>query len=677
MNSLITKRVTHDIQDIGDINNNLLGKNKPIRLFIKARYVIASIVLLFIFLTFIRAPYIGSYPDAIFDYVFGTTKYFVYILTMALSITALCSANYFEYLTSKRMILTYVILYLSLGLIISFFHEVLNYHLHDEFTLPKIISEYNNYWVDYLHQKDYSIFVNPYYSGGILILILSSLFSYIILALILTIALAMLIYAMISLFVPNKRANFALLLKLKKFIINKLGGAFEFEKTDELKPKIRDRKIIKATNKQVCENASSNSQAHPSISLLSDTTQDNHQFNQKFAEQVANLLVETLNKNDIIINEPTVTIAPLYSVIKFEYTDDFMMEQIIKLETQIKKATGLEKYIISYKGTIASLEFKNKKPSKIGFKRALETSVQSLEKGEIIFALDEKFEGFKFNIFDLNNILIIGKKGSGSTVVLSNILMCGGYLNNPDELEVEIYSIYTNSSISIFETMVHTTTYVEVNFEKIIHKLHILNDDINIRITELNNNGFENFEQYELNKPEDLTFKRKVVAISCFDSLLRDSYQNQELLTNILSNSKKAGVSIILTANNVNNDSLNPKLINYINARFVLQLENEFESVRLFDDYRANKICGPGDILFDNNGKGIKARLQSCYLNEKELQYNIDLINTFYEAKRKLHVSDDVNIEDEYNIDITDQQEQLEDDNQTDFIEDLLNKEEW
>ena len=109
-----------------------------------------------------------------------------------------------------------------------------------------------------------------------------------------------------------------------------------------------------------------------------------------------------------------------------------------------------------------------------------------------------------------------------------------------------------------------------------------------------------------------------------------------ELLQNILKRGQNVGVKTILLAINVNNESIEPKIYENTNARFILRLENEHESLKVFDSYRGVQLYGNGDGYYFDNMNGKKTRFQTCYLNVNELAEIVKVIKTFYNTKEHL-----------------------------------------
>jgi hypothetical protein len=108
---------------------------------------------------------------------------------------------------------------------------------------------------------------------------------------------------------------------------------------------------------------------------------------------------------------------------------------------------------------------------------------------------------------------------------------------------------------------------------------------------------------------------------------------NIELLKNILGSGPRAGVSIILLSVTANNETLEPTIYDQMDAKFILKLESQNESLRMFDNYRGIQLYGHGDGYFFDVKAEKRTRFQACYMNAEELNQIINIIQTFYSIK--------------------------------------------
>jgi DNA segregation ATPase FtsK/SpoIIIE-like protein len=127
--------------------------------------------------------------------------------------------------------------------------------------------------------------------------------------------------------------------------------------------------------------------------------------------------------------------------------------------------------------------------------------------------------------------------------------------------------------------------------------------------------------------------KKIILVISSFDKLIKSNLQNIEILSEIMKRGTSAGVYTILLSINVNNESTEPKIYDNTDARFILRLESEHESLKMFDSYRGVQLCGNGDGFYIASDNKKKTRFQTCYLNANELVETIKIIKTFYQTK--------------------------------------------
>jgi hypothetical protein len=106
-------------------------------------------------------------------------------------------------------------------------------------------------------------------------------------------------------------------------------------------------------------------------------------------------------------------------------------------------------------------------------------------------------------------------------------------------------------------------------------------------------------------------------------------------MLDLLTRSKTLGIKIILLATNANDESFSKEINDFIDTSYILKLESEAESLKVFANNHGVQLYGNGDgYVFEDNIRSHK-RFQACYLNTNELIQIINCINTFFEFKQQ------------------------------------------
>lgn len=619
-------------EEVNAVNIDNIYEKSP-----KTKWILISVfstLLLFLLIFMARVPYIGSYPDALFDYLFGQAKYIVYLLLILPLVSLIFNFKFKKIFISKRYILATSLIIITICIGISEIYAFTG--IGHNLSFDQAFIQYHEKWVHYLNVISYNGFINAKISGGIIGVAITECFNIISFALLIVIAFLLFVYAVLILFNVKIKDSYAML-KFKKWFITRLGGTFDFEQFNEMRPKKHDSKIKRTSKEYIVQMAQNGSYDFPSIELLTDTQQNNFEANMEYAKKVEKNITNFLNKNNIPSIFIDINIMPIFAEVSYEVSEQEVIDQIIQLQEDISRECNLDSYNISYKGNVVKFEFINKNPSKVSYKSLMMLEVNNLKPLQMILGMNIDLKPF---IYDLNQnptALIIGRKGSGAAMLLANFIMACAYTNDPKELEIEIFAPLGDKALLFFNELPHLNGKVLESFEKIIHQLHEIKNEINDRTNYFNLTNSTTVAEYNSKRADDaIEYKTKLIVLSCFDQITKDSFQNLELIEYIISKGPKVGVYILLLATNANNESLSENIYNKVASKFILQLENEYESIRIFDNYRGIQLYGSGDCLYFDNIKNTKTRIQVCYLNQNELSNNINIIKTFYETKDEI-----------------------------------------
>jgi S-DNA-T family DNA segregation ATPase FtsK/SpoIIIE len=324
---------------------------------------------------------------------------------------------------------------------------------------------------------------------------------------------------------------------------------------------------------------------------------------------------------------------PQYTEISFEVSTKTDIESILKDKDDLLSYLKLEKFNISFKGNIVKFEIPNKVISKISVRQIFD-SLKTVNNDEAIAGIGFDNVPLIVNFTKSPNVLIIGRRGSGAAMLLTILLTTLAYINTPNELEYNLLSPLGDKSLKYLDDLPQMQSSLISDPEECIGKLHQILDVIKERENKFKEVGAKTLDEYnKFQESPSTKLKTIVLAISSFDSLIKNSLQNLEIMSNILERGRNVGIKTILLAINVNNESAEKQIYEQIDARFILRLESERESLKIFDNYRGIQLLGNGDGYYFNDTK--KLRFQTCYLNANELIETVKIIKTFYNSKEE------------------------------------------
>jgi S-DNA-T family DNA segregation ATPase FtsK/SpoIIIE len=415
-----------------------------------------------------------------------------------------------------------------------------------------------------------------------------------------------------------------------------LGGNLYNNAYDELSGEKNDVEPIIHQSLQIKQEANKLEQLTPPISFLTDTSSDHYYDNKSQSQKSQQIISKFIKKLDIEASYQSTTIMPQYVEISFEVPGKNEIDEILKAQSELLGLLKVDKFNISFKGNLVKFEIPNKISSKISI-RQIFNSVPQPKNSEVIAGLSFNNTPLLVDIDKHPNILIIGRRGSGAAMLLTVLLITLAYINKPSDIEYILLSPLGDKSLKYLDDLPQMQFPLIDQVDECIAKLHQVLETIEDRESKFKEAGaktLEEYNKYQSNNANKL--KTVVLTISAFDHLVKNSLQNMEILETILKRGPATGIRTILLAINVNNESIDPKIYDKTNARFILRLESEHESLKIFDSYRGVQLYGNGDGYYFDGTNDKKIRFQTCYLNINELAETVKVIKTFYNAKEHL-----------------------------------------
>lgn len=589
-------------------------------------------LLLWTILAFARVPFIGSYIDGLFDYLFGFSKYLFYPLVVFVLIGWIFNTGYTRVIMTKRFIIFSLIGLLSAGCIVSGVTGMID-TFHKPLPFGVVMSNYHHAWLLFFKNWHYSGFFNHYVTGGIIAELLAYAFAFLSFVVLIIVAAIVLLITILIIFNINYKST-RIGLKLRSWMVRKLGGTFKYDGYNELKAKRDNQNKFKKNKKVDIENIAMQNSSIP-FELLPETDLNKFDGNFKHARIIHNRLA-TLFRNSNIDCVPTdINVYSSYSEVCFEAKNKHEVQEIIKMQPRIAKVAKLDHFNISVRGNIINFEIDNAYFSKHSLKTVCDLYTAGKDVTSI-FGLNKNSELVTQNYRNNSSALIVGKKGSGSATLAVLMALSTCYITHPDNLELVILNPNCEATYSPFNNIPHTNNKSYESINACTEKLHDLQATVNERKSLLKVNNVANIDQYNKIATNESKFKHVLVILANVDTLLKDTFQNNKIIADILQNGREAGVYLVLQNYRVSNDILDGTILDNIVDKYILTLESQEESLKIFDNYRGYQLHGNGDCLHFAGKKltGLQ-RIQICNLNYIELTTIIDTIKTFYATKLK------------------------------------------
>ena len=627
------------------------------------RFVISLILLIIVLVSVFRVPYVGSYIDAfIFEYLTGCAKYFVYIWFIILCIFGIFGIKRFKKLFSPGWIFGQVLIIIFTSILISLisaivfessvWHPILRADESNYFIVRMRYLHLNYFWPYANNNLSYAYtgpdnlwFVNTrmeipetYIGSKYNLLITGGIIGEFVIATNywILIAITIVLIAISTIFFFRKSdSKFAVWLRKK--VVKSFGGNDESINTKELVRQKDDIRLDAFKRDKIKYEANKSDVSTPPLSFLIDTSVDNYQYNNLVAGEIKNIITRLNNASKINMQYESTNIMPLFTEIKYTANSQGDINAFLKKGNEICSLSKLKEFNVSFKNNSVIIEYLNQKPSKVSIKSILtNNSVQT----NMFYSIAGIGSGANSMFVDFNSqptILIIGKKGSGASMLSSSLIISAAYLSSPTLLNFDIIAKEENSVIQNLSTLPHVHSVATVaNSNEISALLNLYVDEIKTRKEKLQQSGAK--EQTEFNKVcHQLNFKlmkTRILVFNDFDEIIRNNFQYISQIKYILTNCRDVGIKIMFVATHVTGEILNENIYSNIACKFILKLEYENESLQVFDNYRAFQLFGNGDGYFLSQNNNQKVRFQTCYLNQNDLNRIVKIINVFYQAKK-------------------------------------------
>lgn len=591
-------------------------------------------LLVFTIFAFARIPFIGSYLDGLIDYVFGQGKYLFYLLAIFMEVGWIFQTNYLKVVKTKRFIFFSFIALLSACCIISGVANMIN-----SFTNPpsfsELITNYHNSWFAYLKHWDYGYYFNKgCISGGILAELLSYLFNFLSYVVLIVVASFVLVTTIFIIFNINYRST-KVGLKIRSWMIRKLGGTFKYDGYNELKSERENQNKFKKSTRADIENVAMSANSIP-YSLLPDSDVNKFDGNFKYARQLQ-IKLTTLFRNKNIDCVPTdINVYSAFSEICFEAKNKTEVQNMVALQPLMARVMKLDKFNVSINENVVCIEVDNAYFSKYSLKTVL--NVYDVGKDvTAVFGLDKTNKLIMQNFRENSSAMILGKKGSGAATLTVLMALSTCYITSPDDMDLVVLNPNCEATYTYFRNLPHTNNKVYESMNECIEQLHTLQNTINERIALLQAANVESIDQYNKNLANTQPkLKHILVIIGNFDTILRETFQNNKTFSSLLNTGAKAGVYIVLQSYTVNNDVIDPIIFDNVSDKYILALSNKDESEKIFKNDRGCLLHSNGDCLhYHGKRQTSMERVQVCNLNYSELTIDVDIIKTFYATKQK------------------------------------------
>ena len=659
-NHLPSEKIVYSVDDKTNLNNKTLNAN-DFKNNKKTHIILFAIFSLFLLISLLRVPFVGSVIDAIlFDYLYGIGKYLIYLWLMILTIIMFFNFDRFKFFLKPLTLLLQIFIIISLSILISTIatsiqdHDIWKMVGYSASTRMKIYANHFFVYLKNFYHYKFSInsswFVNTYLkiSDKYLLLFTGGLIGELIVCLYqVFVILFSIMFLIISILLIIAHANLKFKQKLHNIVRILCKKFVRVVINNELIKERINQKIYHIDQNKIKEIASHNQILTPPISFLSDLSIDNYSINKDYANDIKTKIKEWNKKQSFSLVYDSEIIMPQY--IKLIYTCDNKkdIESILKNGNEIIKVLSIKSLLFFQKHNklIIQIPINDKKISKISIKSILLKQLINPNSNYAIIGTSEEDDNLVIDFNKESNLLIVGSKYiSNINKLLTTIIISYAFLNTPYGFNIDVIGYQSNKFISYMKDLKHVTSislYDDIDSSKVFQILQKIIKEIDIREKKMSLLKISDFNAYNWHYHSLPTeqMPRKILVVNNFNLIIHNNSVISSLLANIMAKGKKCGIHVILTSHNVDNDILENKIMNKIDTKLILKLDSTQESINIMDgSEKAFWLFGAGDGYYINkHSKKIK-RFQACYTNGNEINQINKIIWDFYKVKKEKNI---------------------------------------
>lgn len=589
------------------------------------------IILFFLLLIAFRVPYIGSFFDNLIDLFFGPIKYLFYLSIFCIWLLNIVKTIPFKKLMKKKNVIFY---FLNLFFLCCLYTSIWALITKKDHDFEEALTYYSKKWTSYFYANKYEFFFNNTAAGIISLLLVLTIFLFL---KIFTITLLVVATALMTLTLLN--ANYKktkLWIKISNFLTKKIGMHLKIETIEEIKKnktKFKFKKITKKKLKKSIENLTA-----PFYGLLPQNNIDNQALNQNDASNIKNKIIGYLLQEKIAITDTQLQIFDNYMQLTFTCSSSKGVKKIVDNIKTIVELVKINHFNYEITNLSISFQFANKHPTKKSL-ASIASSLHHPKPFDVVCCYTLENKPFIKNLLESPNTLVIGKKLSGAIpfVILYCLNLC--LTTSTKDLEISIFLDNPHLFNELSFTTPHIKNNIFSNFNEILINLKMTIENLKNRMNLFKQNNVTSLSAY--NKIVNLEEKKLKTIFLVFNDLdLIIKNENADLIWQnlfyILENGKKCGINCLISAQTIFEIPKMNKLLSLTDSKYIYALNNEYESIQLFNDNKCVQLFGSGDCYyFDKKTISQKQplHLQTCYITKNELEYDLALIKNFYLLK--------------------------------------------
>ena len=368
---------------------------------------------------------------------------------------------------------------------------------------------------------------------------------------------------------------------------------------------------------------------YPSLDLLKDRVVNNNlQEKIAIADERAKKINECFRDFDIGASVISYTIGPSVTRFDVKLNHNVKTSVLNNLETDLgvrlegNKTVRIET-IIEGRDT-CGIEVGNKTSDLVSFKDCMQ-SIADNTKDKLLFPLGKDISGkvISCKLDDMPHLLIAGTTGSGKSVFIHNIITSLIMRNKPDELKLMLidpkrveFLRYQNLP-HLLCPVITSTDQGKIALKKLVEEMESRYD-----LFAEKGEGAANYKEY-LEVCEEKNYpKIPYIVMICdeFADFMSDGdKETSKFIQRLAQKARACGIYMVIATQRPSAKIITGEIKANIPSRIALSVSSSLESRIIIDEDGAENLMGKGDLLARLPSPKSLLRVQSAYIDGKEI----------------------------------------------------------
>lgn len=372
----------------------------------------------------------------------------------------------------------------------------------------------------------------------------------------------------------------------------------------------------------------------PSVTLLNEPQPRNTALDGEQLKQNAQRLVDTLQSFGVQTRIIDISRGPAVTRYELQPSAGVKISKITNLADDIAlnlAASGVRIEAPIPGKPAVGIEVPNKDISTVTLREVIDSGAFVEAKSKLSVALGRDIAGnlMLADLAKMPHVLIAGATGSGKSVCINSIIM--SILYKATDEEVKLLMIDPKVvELGIYNGIPHLLVPVVTDPKKAAGALNWAVGEMLRRYKTFAENNVRDLESYnEMARSHETlpTMPQIVIIIDELSDLMMAAPKDvEDAICRLAQMARAAGMHLVIATQRPSVDVITGIIKANVPSRIAFAVSSQVDSRTILDAGGAEKLLGRGDMLYAPVGSPKPARVQGCFVSNKEVERVVDFI---------------------------------------------------